>query len=125
MMAAIQERWSRDVLAAMIKSRAHKRQGKAVTNFEARLPAPQSDLARQSLRDPYIFDFLTLEEPFHEREMETGLIRHLEKFLLELGRGFAFVGRQVNLDVGEEDFYMDLLFYHLKLRAFRWVRIIT
>jgi predicted nuclease of restriction endonuclease-like (RecB) superfamily len=118
MMAAIQEGWSRDVLAVMIKSRSHERQGKAVTNFEARLPAPQSDMARQVLKDPYIFDFLTLEEPFHEREMETGLVRHLEKFLLELGQGFAFVGRQVHLDVDEEDFYIDLLFYHLKLRAF-------
>lgn len=118
MMAAIQEGWSRDVLTAMIKNRTHERQGKAVTNFEARLPSPQSDLARQVLKDPYIFDFLTLEEPFHEREMETGLIRHLEKFLLELGQGFAFVGRQVHLDVEEEDFYIDLLFYHLKLRCF-------
>jgi predicted nuclease of restriction endonuclease-like (RecB) superfamily len=118
MMAAIQEGWSRDVLGAMIKSRAHERQGKAVTNFEARLPSPQSDLVRQVLKDPYIFDFITLEEPFHEREMETSLIRHLEKFLLELGRGFAFVGRQFHLDVGEEDFYIDLLFYHLTLRCF-------
>ena len=118
MMAAIQEGWSRDVLTVMIKNRAHERQGKAVTNFESRLPAPQSDLARQVIKDPYIFDFLTLEEPFHEREMETSLIRHLEKFLIELGRGFAFVGRQVHLDVGEEDFYIDLLFYHLKLRCF-------
>lgn len=118
MLAAIQEGWSRDVLAAMIKSRAHERQGKAVTNFDARLPAPQSDLVRQVLKDPYIFDFLTLEEPFHEREMETSLIRHLEKFLVELGQGFAFVGRQFHLDVGEEDFYLDLLFYHLKLRCF-------
>lgn len=118
MMAAIQEGWSRDVLAAMIKSRAHERQGKAVTNFQARLPSPQSDLAGQVLKDPYIFDFLTLEKPFHEREMETSLIRHLQKFLIELGRGFAFVGRQFHLDVGEEDFYIDLLFYHLKLRCF-------
>lgn len=118
MMATVEQGWSRDVLAAMIKSCAHERQGKAVTNFETHLPAPQSDLARQVLKDPYIFDFLTLEEPFHEREMETSLIRHLEKFLLELGRGFAFVGRQFHMDVGDEDFYIDLLFYHLKLRCF-------
>lgn len=118
MMAAIQEGWSRDALCLMIDNRAHERQGKALTNFEARLPVPQSDLARQVLKDPYIFDFLTLEEPFREREMETGLTRHLEKFLLELGQGFAFVGRQVHLDVGNEDFYVDLLFYHLRLRCF-------
>ena len=118
MMAAVEQGWSREVMVAMIKNRAHERQGKAVTNFEVRLPAPQFDLAQQVLKDPYIFDFLTLEEPFHEREMETGLIRHLETFLMELGRGFAFVGRQFHLDVGEEDFYIDLLFYHLKLRCF-------
>jgi predicted nuclease of restriction endonuclease-like (RecB) superfamily len=91
---------------------------KAVTNFDQRLPASQSDLAQQTLKDPYIFDFLTLEEPFHERELEAGLIRHLEKFLIELGQGFAFVGRQHRLDVGDEDYYIDLLFYHLRLRAF-------
>lgn len=116
--AAVEQGWSRDVLSAMIKSNAHERQGTAVTNFESRLQAPQSDLARDLLKDPYIFDFLTLEEPFHEREMETGLVRHLEKFLLELGKGFAFVGRQYHLDVDEDDFYLDLLFYHLKLRCF-------
>jgi len=118
MAAAVEQGWSRDVLTAMIKSHAHERQGAAVTNFESRLPALQSDLARDLLKDPYIFDFLTLEEPFHEREMETGLVRHLEKFLLELGKGFAFVGRQYHLDVDEEDFYVDLLFYHFKLRCF-------
>lgn len=110
--------WSRNVLFAMIQSEAHRRQGRAVTNFDRRLPAPQSDLARQALKDPYIFDFLTLAEPFHERELETGLVHHLEKFLLELGQGFAFVGRQHRVEVGDTDFYIDLLFYHLKLRAF-------
>jgi predicted nuclease of restriction endonuclease-like (RecB) superfamily len=110
--------WSRNVLLVMIQSQAHRRQGRAVTNFDRRLPAPQSDLARQTLKDPYIFDFLTLAEPFHERELETGLVRHLEKFLLELGQGFAFVGRQYRVEVGDTDFYIDLLFYHLKLRAF-------
>jgi predicted nuclease of restriction endonuclease-like (RecB) superfamily len=110
--------WSRDTLVAMIKGKAHERQGKAVSNFAARLPSPQSELARQLLKDPYIFDFLTIEEPFHERELETGLIRHLEKFLLELGAGFAFVGRQYHLEVSDRDFYLDLLFYHLKLRCF-------
>ena len=118
MLAVAEQGWGREVMVAMIKNRAHERQGKAVTNFETRLPMPQSDLARQVLKDPYIFDFLTLEEPFHEREMETSLIRHLEKFLIELGQGFAFVGRQFHMDVGDDDFYLDLLFYHLKLRCF-------
>lgn len=110
--------WSRNVLGLMLEAEAHKRQGKAVANFSQRLPAPQSDLVRQTLKDPYIFDFLTLSEPFQERKLETGLVRHLEKFLLELGQGFAFVGRQFHLSVGNDDFYVDLLFYHLRLRAF-------
>lgn len=110
--------WSRNVLTLMIESDAHRRTGKAVSNFDQQLPAPQSDLVRQTLKDPYIFDFLTLDEPFHERELETELVRHLEKFLLELGQGFAFVGRQYRVTIGEDDFYIDLLFYHLRLRAF-------
>ena len=118
MQQTIEQGWSRDTLAAMIKGKVHDRQGQAVSNFSTRLPAPQSELARQLLKDPYVFDFLTLEEPFHERELETGLIRHLEKFLLELGSGFAFVGRQYHLAVSDRDFYLDLLFYHLKLRCF-------
>ncbi|MFN7588866.1 MAG: YhcG family protein [Planctomycetota bacterium] len=110
--------WSRSVLALQIQARAHERHGKAVSNFAAMLPAPQSDLAQQTLKDPYVFDFLTLAEPYQERELETELVRHLERFLLELGQGFAFVGRQYRVDVGDEDFYIDLLFYHLRLRAF-------
>ncbi|MEK6814036.1 MAG: PDDEXK nuclease domain-containing protein [Nitrospirota bacterium] len=110
--------WSRNILVLQIDRRAHDRHGRAVSNFAALLPEPQSDLAQQTLKDPYIFDFLTLTEPFQERELETELIRHLEKFLLELGQGFSFVGRQYRLDVGDEDFYIDLLFYHLRLRAF-------
>jgi predicted nuclease of restriction endonuclease-like (RecB) superfamily len=110
--------WSRNVLLAMIQSEAHRRQGKAVTNFEQLLPSPQSDLVQQTLKDPYIFDFLTLEEPFHERELESNLLRQLERFLMELGQGFAFVGRQFHIQVGDTDFYIDLLFYHLKLRRF-------
>ena len=110
--------WSRNILALQIGARAHARHGKAASNFAALLPAPQSDLAQQALKDPYVFDFLTLTAPFQERELETELVRHLEKFLLELGQGFAFVGRQFRLDVGDEDFYIDLLFYHLRLRAF-------
>ncbi|MBI5140860.1 MAG: DUF1016 domain-containing protein [Nitrospirae bacterium] len=118
MQQTIEHGWSRDVLGLMIKSDAHKRQGAAITNFQERLPSPQSDLARQLLKDPYIFDFLTLTEPFEERELETGLVKHLEKFLLELGQGFAFVGRQYLLEVSDKGFYLDLLFYHLKLRCF-------
>ena len=109
---------SRNALSLMIKSHAAKRQGKLINNFELRLPSSQSDLAQQSLKDPYIFDFLTLSEPFVERELETGLLQHLERFLIELGRGFAFVGRQYRIEVGDEDYYIDLLFYHLKLRCF-------
>jgi len=115
---AVEIGWSHDVLALQIDSRAYDRRGKAVHNFHATLPPPQSDLAEQVLKDPYIFDFLTLAEPFRERELELALLAQVEKFLLELGQGFAFVGRQFHLDVGEDDFYLDLLFYHLRLRCF-------
>jgi predicted nuclease of restriction endonuclease-like (RecB) superfamily len=115
---AITQGWSRDTLTAMIKSHAHKRQGAAVTTFDTCLTEPHAQLAQDTLKDPYVFDFLTLDKPFRERELEAGLIAHLERFLLELGAGFAFVGRQVHLDVAEEDFYIDLLFYHLRLRSF-------
>ena len=118
MQATLNHGWSRDMLVLQIKSQAHQRQGKAVSNFSARLPKPDSDLVQQALKDPYLFDFLTMRADFHERELETGLIAHLEKFLLELGQGFAFVGRQYHLDIGERDFYIDLLFYHLKLRCY-------
>ncbi len=118
MRATLEHGWSRPVLFHMISSQAHERQGKATTNFDLHLPPLQSDMVQQALKDPYIFDFLTIEEPFHERELETGLIRHLERFLLELGQGFAFVGRQYHLSIGDEDFYIDLLFYHLTLRCF-------
>lgn len=115
---ALTHGWSRNVLASQIDTQSHVRCGQSVTNFGTLLPSPQSDLAQKTLKDPYIFDFLTLTEPFHERELETSLVRHLEKFLLELGQGFAFVGRQYRLSVADEDYYIDLLFYHLKLRCF-------
>lgn len=118
MAQAINHAWSRNTLALQIDSAVFERQGQAISNFASRLPAPQSELAQQTLKDPYIFDFLTIDAQFHERELETGLIIHLEKFLLELGQGFAFVGRQHLLTVSDKDFYVDLLFYHLKLRAF-------
>ena len=110
--------WSRNVLTMMIQSDAHSRKGKSITNFKRLLPSPESELVQQELKDPYIFDFLTLQDSFHERELEVGLLKHLEQFLIELGQGFAFVGRQYHLDVGDNDFYLDLLFYHLKLRRF-------
>jgi predicted nuclease of restriction endonuclease-like (RecB) superfamily len=116
--AAVENGWSRSVLAVQIEQRAHRRAGKAVTNFAATLPPPQSDLAQQALRDPYVFDFLTLAPAARERELEQGLIDHVQQFLVSLGAGFAFVGRQVHLEVGGEDYYLDLLFYHLKLRCF-------
>ena len=118
MAQTMEQGWSKDWLASQIKANLHSRQGKAVTNFSLHLPSPQSALAQESLKDPYIFDFLTLEEPFHERELETGLVAHVEKFLLELGAGFAFLGRQYHVEVGKQDFYIDLLFYHTKLRCY-------
>jgi len=110
--------WSRNVLLAMIQSGAHRRKGKSISNFDRSVPSPQSDLVQQTLKDPYVFDFLTIREPFHERELETHFLSHLERFLLELGRGFAFVGRQVHVEVDGQDFYIDLLFYHLRLRCY-------
>ncbi len=118
MAQTLEQGWSHDRLMAQIKSNAHERHGRTVTNFTLRLPPPQSALAQEALKDPYIFDFLTLEEPFHERELEAGLVAQVEKFLLELGAGFAFMGRQYHLSVGEQDFYIDLLFYHTKLRCY-------
>jgi predicted nuclease of restriction endonuclease-like (RecB) superfamily len=118
MKQVVEEGWGCNTLESFIKSDAYFRCVKAAHNFAVHLPSPQSELAASLLKDPYIFDFLTIEEPFHERELEAELIRHVEKFLLELGSGFAFVGRQYHLDVGEQDFYIDLLFYHLKLRCF-------
>jgi predicted nuclease of restriction endonuclease-like (RecB) superfamily len=114
----IENGWSRSMLETWIESNLYSRQGKAITNFHAKLPKPHSDLAQQSLKDPYLFDFLTLHEEHAEQEMEQGLIDHIQKFLLELGQGFAFVGRQVHLHIGNKDYYIDLLFYHLKLRCF-------
>lgn len=116
--AAVEGGWSRAVLLAQIDTRLHEREGAAITNFARTLPPPQSDLARHSLKDPYVFDFLTLGRDAQERDLEAGLVAHVERFLMELGVGFAFVGRQVHLQVGEQDFYLDLLFYHLKLRCF-------
>jgi predicted nuclease of restriction endonuclease-like (RecB) superfamily len=115
---AVENGWSRSVLVHWVESDLYGRQGKAQTNFERTLPAPQSDLARETLKDPYKFEFLTPAGESEEREFEEGLLAHVRTFLSELGAGFTFVGRQVRFDVGGEDFHVDLLFYHLKLRCF-------
>lgn len=115
---AIEHNWSRNVLVMHIESRLLERSGAAITNFDARLPKPQSDLARESLKDPYRFDFLGIGQEASERDIETALVEHVTDFLLELGAGFAFVGRQVLLNVGGDEFFIDLLFYHLKLRCY-------
>ena len=115
---AVQHNWSRNILVMQIETRLLERSGKAVTNFDASLPEPQSDLARESLKDPYRFDFIGLTDEAQERAIENALVKHVTEFLLELGAGFAFVGRQVLLDVGGDEFFIDLLFYHLKLRCY-------
>jgi predicted nuclease of restriction endonuclease-like (RecB) superfamily len=115
---ALEHGWSRNVLVMQIETGARRRSAQAVTNFNERLPAPLSDLARESLKDPYRFDFLGLTDEAQERDIESALVRHISRFLLELGAGFAFVGRQVHIEVGGDDFYMDLLFYHLKLHCY-------
>jgi predicted nuclease of restriction endonuclease-like (RecB) superfamily len=116
--ATIQHAWSRNVLVHQIEAGRRHRQGKAVANFDRTLPLVQSDLAQDITKDPYNFDFLMLGDDAHERDLERGLLDHLRQFLLELGVGFAFVGSQYRLTVGNEEFYIDLLFYHLKLRAY-------
>lgn len=115
---ALENGWSRDVLALQIKSALHKRHGQAVTNFSKTLPQPMSDLARQTIKDPYILDFMTLAEPYREQDLERQLVQHLAKFMLELGRGFAFVGRQYHLEVAGAAYYLDLLFYHIVLKCY-------
>lgn len=115
---AAQYGWSRSVMIHQIELNLYQRQGKAITNFKNTLPLPQSDLANQTLKDPYIFDFLSIGKEAHEREIEKSLMQHIQKFLLELGDGFAFVGRQYHLQISNQDFYIDLLFYHLKLRCY-------
>jgi len=121
----IEHGWSRNVLVHQIESGLYHRKGKAITNFDRTLPAPQSDLAQEMLKDPYVFDFLGLTEGIRERELERQLIARIRDFLLELGVGFAFVGSQVHLEVGGEDFYLDLLFYHLKLRCYVVIELKT
>jgi predicted nuclease of restriction endonuclease-like (RecB) superfamily len=115
---AIENNWSRNALVIQIETGLHKRSGTAVTNFSTQLPRVNSDLARESLKDPYRLDFLGLGEDADERAIESAIVEHITRFLLELGAGFAYVGRQVPIEVGGDDFFIDLLFYHLKLRCY-------
>lgn len=110
--------WSRDILEMQIKGKLFERQGKGSSNFSRTLPPPQSDLAVQLLKDPYNFEFLDLHDKAQEREVERGLVEHVREFLMELGAGFAFMGSQYHLVVSENDYYLDLLFYHVKLRCY-------
>lgn len=118
MQNAIEHGWSRTFMVHQIELNLYSRQGKAITNFKEKLSSPVSDLANQILKDPYSFDFLSIGKEAHEREIEKELIVHIEKFLIELGAGFAFVGRQYHLKISNKDYYIDMLFYHLKLRCF-------
>ena len=117
--------WSRNVLVHQIESALYKREGKAITNFPLTLPKPQSDLARQTLKDPYVFDFLSMSDDYNERDLEKGLTVHLTNFLLELGAGFSFIGRQVPVQVGTKEFFIDLLFYHTRLHCYIVVELKT
>jgi predicted nuclease of restriction endonuclease-like (RecB) superfamily len=118
MRQTVQNGWSRNILVHQIESGLYQRQGKALTNFKRTLPSPQSELAQQIIKDPYSFEFLSLSAEMQERDLERGLLEHLRLLILELGKGFAFVGSQYQLEVGEQDYYLDLLFYHLRLRCF-------
>lgn len=122
---AVRNGWSRNVLVHHIEQRTAKRIGAVQNNFSVTLAPPQSDLARESLKDPYKLEFLELEADVRERELEQALVTRLSDFLLELGTGFAFVGKQVHLEVGGEDFYIDLLFYHIKLHCYVVIELKT
>jgi len=114
----IENGWSRDTLGLQLKSNLYQRTGKTISNFKHTLPEPLSDLAQQTFKDPYVFDFMTMAKPYHEKDIEQQLIQHITKFLLELGKGFAFVGKQYHLEIAENDYYIDLLFYHIKLKCY-------
>jgi predicted nuclease of restriction endonuclease-like (RecB) superfamily len=121
----IQNNWSRAVLTHHIESDLFHREGKAITNFEVTLPAPQSDLAKETLKNPYNFDFLTLTEKHDERELENALVNHVTKFLLELGAGFSYLGQQYKLEIAGDEFFIDLLFYHVRLHCYVVVELKT
>lgn len=115
---SIENGWSRNTLEMQIKKDLYQREGKAITNFNRTLPSPHSNMAQQAFKDPYVFDFLKLQGEHLEYDLERGLIDHVEKLLLEMGKGFAFIGRQYHLEVDEQDYYIDLLFYHTKLKCY-------
>ncbi len=121
----IKNGWSGRVLEEAIRSNLYERKGKAITNFQVRLPAPHSELAKDILKSPYNFSFLTLEDNYVEQELERGLVDNLEKLILELGQGFAFIGRQYHIEIAGDDYYLDMLFYHIKLRCFCVVELKT
>lgn len=121
----IENGFGKDMLVFQIDSRLHLRVGNTINNFKSTLPPIDSDFANQAFKDPYVFNFLEKTENFKERELEIKLIEHVQKFLLELGQGFAFVGKQVHLEIGESDFYLDLLFYHIKLKCYVVVELKT
>jgi predicted nuclease of restriction endonuclease-like (RecB) superfamily len=114
----LENNWSRNVLALQIKSQLYERQGKAITNFNATLPDPMSDLAQQALKDPYVFDFVAMSAAMQEKDLEKQLVSHITRFLLELGKGFAFIGQQYHLEIAGNDYYLDLLFYHIRLKCY-------
>lgn len=114
----IENNWSRDILDQQIKSNLHLRKGNSITNFNKTLPEPLSAIAQQTLKDPYVFDFLSLTDNFKERDIENQLVNHVSKFILELGKGFAFVGQQYHIEIAEKDYYIDLLFYHIRLKCY-------
>ena len=116
--ATIENNWSRSILDIQLDTKLHERQGQAITNFDKTLPSPQAELAQETLKDPYVFDFLTRTDDMHELDLERQLTDQIIKFLLELGNGFAFIGRQYSLTIGEKDYALDLLFYHIRLRCF-------
>ena len=121
----IENGWSRAMLLNFLDTNLYERSGKAVHNFETALPSTDSDLAKEMLKDPYNFDFLTLSENYREKDLQKALEQHVAHFLIELGTGFAFVGRQFRLEVGGDEFFCDLLFYHLKLRRYVVVELKT
>lgn len=114
----IENNWSRAILEYQIETGLYNRQGKAISNFKQTLPKKEGDLAQQLLKEPYKFDFLTLSAKAKEKDLEQKLIEHITQFLLELGKGFAYMGRQFPLKVGKREFRTDLLFYHTKLKAY-------
>ena len=120
----IEQGWSRDILTLQLKSRLHHRAGKAVTNFSSTLPAPQSDLVQQTLKDPCTFDFMAITAPYNERDVERQLTQHITQFLLELGKGFVFIGRQYHLEIADSN-YIDLLFYQVTLKCYVVVELKT